>query len=240
MKYLVLLLVIISFNAIAVKVVVPAQFQSLSESEIEQIKQADLSNLSVNNVEQYAFYVFLNALKDQEIELIYIDQKQKAQAMLYESKAAVSLFLFENTQDESPRSSHFEYSSAVIEVNQWHSGIFTCNESNAFNSIGVIQTDAYLTKTLAKQFPKHLINISQSWPLLIRNCINNQEALLLPLAMKNQKMMNQPLYFTNQYVPMPYSYHIVFSAQNSDTKKIKALFEKRFLDISKPVQGEIE
>ncbi|MCJ8312011.1 MAG: hypothetical protein HRU38_07470 [Saccharospirillaceae bacterium] len=241
MKYLGLLLLLTSLNLHAFKVVVPAEFQSLSSVEVDQIKQGDLPKSSIESKQQYAFYVFLNALKDQDIELVFIDQQQKAESLLYEAKVAASLFLYENKNDEKmPKSSHFVYSSAIIDHDQWLEGVFTCSKKNDFKSIALMQTDSFLIKVISEQFPKIVVNLHKSWPALISSCVNNGAAIILPLAMVDYKLMNTSVYFSDQYVSIPYSYHIVFSSQNTDAKKLRNIFETRLLEITKPQQGKIQ
>ena len=231
----------VSLNVKAVKVAAPARFQSFSDIDIEAMKQGELSAYFVDSVEHYAFYVFVNALKDQDIEWVFIDQKQKAEALLYESEVVASLFLFENKNElEKSKSSHFSYSSAIIEKGKWRKGLFTCQPNKIPKSIALTQTDSSIIDGLNKQLPTISVSLHKSWPSILNKCVNESAAIMLPMAMKNQKIMNNQMYFTDVYVQLPYSYHIVFSSQGADAKKLKAKFENILPKIIKPLQMGIQ
>jgi len=60
------------------------------------------------------------------------------------------------------------------------------------------------------------------------------------MAMNGKKVMSHPVYFSGQYVSLPYSYHVVFSAQNADAEQLKNSFEKNILNVSQPLQEKIQ
>ncbi|BCE02407.1 hypothetical protein [Marinicellulosiphila megalodicopiae] len=227
----VLLVVCLVSNAHGAKIIVPAHLQYL-------VNVKD-SHSQIDSPEHYVYSVFFDLMQDQEIEIIYSDQKIKSEKQLYTGEVAGSLFLSEQTKD-SNLSDHFLYSNPIIQSGQWKNGIFSCYEKHELKSdsnyISVLSTQTQLLTSLKTQFDFQF-KVEKSWVEIINNCKQDRALIVLPLSMVNKKIMGQSVYWAGESVNMIQSFHIVFSNQHPKGGQLQKIFNLRLNEYVLPSQS---